>query len=503
MKKSTLIMVVSLLLAVALGVGGTMAYLQDTDEDVNVMTLGSVYITQNEQERDADGNLVPFTQEKPAYPAVGPVEWAEAGKGVDVNGTEYMVFTDELKNVIDKIVTVTNTGRSDAYVRTIVALEAPEYDPNDLIHVNVNGDIPNTPWAPVDIDGVQYVYSVFTYPDALAPQETSVPSLVQLFLDSEATNADVEKFGDTWEVLVLSQAVQTQGFADAETALNTAFGEVNAAKAAEWFGGDFGTDNVGTPGDKWPSNNPPTFVPEDAKTIANTEELAAALTAGGEYYLTADIELDAASTITIPADVETTLNMNGKSISIHDAKVSGNAEMFLVKGTLNVKEGTIEMEAEVNREWNAMSTIFDVTAGGVLNLEYVTIKHNGGTDMTFGVHLNNWGEVTLNVNNSEIMANYCAVRVFNSGYDMNNVTIKNSKLHGDNRAFWVHNYIGDLNSAQHSDEAIKARLNIDLINGTNEITNGTAEAPKNNPIRYGFGNQAIYYDAEGNDVTVR
>ncbi|MBR6569588.1 MAG: SipW-dependent-type signal peptide-containing protein, partial [Clostridia bacterium] len=42
------ILILSIVLSVAIAVGGTMAYLQDTDEDVNVMTLGNVYITQNE-----------------------------------------------------------------------------------------------------------------------------------------------------------------------------------------------------------------------------------------------------------------------------------------------------------------------------------------------------------------------------------------------------------------------------------------------------------------------
>ena len=31
--------------------------------------------------------------------------------------------------------------------------------------------------------------------------------------------------GNTYEILVLSQAVQTEGFADAQTALDTAFGK--------------------------------------------------------------------------------------------------------------------------------------------------------------------------------------------------------------------------------------------------------------------------------------
>ena len=230
--------IIALLLVIALTAGisiaGTTAYLQSEDSDVNVMTLGNVKIDQIEQERDENGNLDNFTQAKPAFPAVGPVEWA--GTGVNVNGTEYKVFTDELKNVVDKIVTVENTGKSPAYVRTVIAIEAPDYDPNDLIHINYNDTgVSISEPVKVEVGGVEYVCFAFTYDAALAPGQTSAPSLMQVFLDSKATNEDVAKFGDTWEILVVSQAVQTQGFADAETALDTAFGKPSE-KAAEWFG---------------------------------------------------------------------------------------------------------------------------------------------------------------------------------------------------------------------------------------------------------------------------
>ncbi|MBR3687471.1 MAG: SipW-dependent-type signal peptide-containing protein, partial [Lentisphaeria bacterium] len=49
--------VAALVLSVAMATSGTLAYLQDTAEDVNVMTLGSVKIEQHEYERvkNADG----------------------------------------------------------------------------------------------------------------------------------------------------------------------------------------------------------------------------------------------------------------------------------------------------------------------------------------------------------------------------------------------------------------------------------------------------------------
>lgn len=235
--KKILLMGVSYALIAALAIGGTLAYLQDSDEAVNVMTLGNVSIEQIEQERDANGKLVPFTQAKPAYPAVGPIDWAD--ELIDVNGTECKVFTPELKNVVDKIVTINNVGKTDAFVRTIVALEAPGYDPQDLIHINYN-DIGVTMSAPLttEIKGVEYVIFTFTYTEALAAGAKSAPSLIQLFLDKDADNEFCAKFGTAWEVLTLSQGVQAAGFADAQTALNAGFGEVNAANAAKWFGAD-------------------------------------------------------------------------------------------------------------------------------------------------------------------------------------------------------------------------------------------------------------------------
>ena len=246
--KSLLLSSVGAVAVAAVAIGGTVAYLQDSDSDVNVMTLGNVQIEQIEQERNEAGELVEFSQAKPAYPAVGNIAWDE--DGLEVNGTEYKVFDDGLKNVVDKIVTVNNTGKSDAYVRTLVAIEAPDGDPDNLIHLNYNGtDVTSSGNFMIEIDGVDYYVTAYTYKEALAGGKKSAPSLMQVFLDKKTTNEDCAKFGDAWEILVLSQAVQTNGFADAQTALNTAFGEVNAANAAVWFGDEIIPTAVSTPDD--------------------------------------------------------------------------------------------------------------------------------------------------------------------------------------------------------------------------------------------------------------
>ena len=232
--KKVLLSVLSLVAVAALAITGTVAYLTWQESDVNVMTLGNVKIEQVEYERDENGNLVDFTQAKPAYPAVGTIEWAN--EGVEVNGVEYKVFSEDLKNVVDKIVTVNNIGISDAYVRTLVAIEAPEGDPNNLIHINYNTTGVTSEAFVTDIEGVTYYVMSFVYNEALAAGAKSAPSLMQVFLDSITTNEDCAKFGDVWDIKVISQAVQTKGFDNAKTALDAGFGEFNAANVQDWFG---------------------------------------------------------------------------------------------------------------------------------------------------------------------------------------------------------------------------------------------------------------------------
>ena len=243
MKKKILAIVLCVaMLAIAI-VGGTMAYFTDTKTETNVMAIGSVRIEQIEQERakDNDGNftstLQNFTPNKPVVPAVGTTAYAK--EKITVNGVEMQVFDDaKFKNAIDKIVSVNNVGKSAAYVRTIIALEAPGFDAKDLIGINYNDNpavIMTDPPVTVTVDGVDYVCFEFVYVDALESGKSSEPSLVQVYLDSKATNEDVAAYGETWEIIALSQAVQADGFADAATGLNEAFGEANATNIATWL----------------------------------------------------------------------------------------------------------------------------------------------------------------------------------------------------------------------------------------------------------------------------
>ena len=234
--------------------------------------------------------------------------------------------------------------------------------------------------------------------------------------------------------------------------------------------------------------------------VETAAEFASAFESGSEIdivILEGDINLNdllsraADPSLTVASGKELTLDLNEKTLSATSTQTGKNYNMFDVRGVLTVKNGTISCEhVGENMGWNSSTNIFNVTAGGVLNLEGVTAKNLGGSDMGFVAHLNNWGEVTLNAENCTLESNYVPVRVFNSGYDMNNVTITNSTLKGGSAAFWVHNYTAaDFGSAEKA-ESQKAYLNLNIYN------QGNTFSPDLNGIRYGFTN-SVRSDAYG------
>lgn len=212
MKNRKLLLIVSLILAMTMAMGGTLAYLTDTDEAVNVMTLGNVDIEQNEE--DAEGN--PFEQNQPLYPAYYPDENYDA---------------DTVVGAIDKVVTVENVGTSDAYVRTVLAFEAGNLS-KDEFDKYIHAIFETEPvWVDgvAEIDGTNYYLAYVVYDEALAPGAETAPSLVKVVMDKHATNDIVKEFGDTYEILVVSQACQTVNMPDdADTALKAAFRGITA-----------------------------------------------------------------------------------------------------------------------------------------------------------------------------------------------------------------------------------------------------------------------------------
>lgn len=421
--------------------------------------------------------------------------------------------TEADKNILPNVpfqytVTVKNDGNEPAYLRTIFAFEDGAYtdeqgrpqnvlaqillNDNDMIVIPGVTDtaLPKMQFIATK-DGKTTLYTVgyYLHPEELEADE-KIMSIESFMLIPEADNAWYDAVDEKYDILVLSQACQVDGLGDvATTALDTSFGEITVDNCVNWFGAMLA---------------PGTIVNSTVYSIFTADELKTALATGGTFTLMNDIDLNEA--VTVPSGVNVTLNMNGKTIAGTNTATATHNDLFLVKGELTVNGGTItQIHTGANMGWNGCTNTFDITAGGVLNLNGVTVKNLGGTDMNFAVHMNNWGEVTLNAVNCVLKATYMPVRVFNSGPDMNNVTIKNSTMEstGGNHAFWVHNYDstdfgGKLYSgasAAYDKATVDARLNFNIYGNGNTFISENKPAP----VRYGF-NSSLYFDCNGNPV---
>ena len=426
-------MILSLVLAISLGLGGTLAYLTDDDGDVNVMVVGNVQITQNEQQRvdqgEENSELEEFEQNKAMAPIVdkGMVKIPQ-----DVNGWEItMRDEDTYRNYVDKIVTVTNTGSSEAYVRTLLAFPTKGYDSGELafdewLHWNYVSNTDTTPnngwmWGTeengvewpnntmdwnafynVEINGEEYTVYIATNVDALAPGKTTAPTLVGMYLDAAVDNELVDgeinyyvtkngkKFdlGDIskLEVLVLSQAVQADGFDTAWEAFDAAF-PATEESVVEWLS----TMEIGTPGDKNDTNNPPVF----KITVYTEDELNGALGSYNEITLGDSITTETYYNIdeNVAADIMLNSNtMNGTIMNNGDVTISGgNIENDAV-GIENYGEATLTdvvMNAGSTADYAAIlgagsETTFDnvdidSAGGGIGAVDGAQVTFNGGS----------------------------------------------------------------------------------------------------------------------------
>ncbi len=205
--------------------------------------------------------------------------------------------------------------------------------------------------------------------------------------------------------------------------------------------------------------------------------------------LTESLTRAADPVLTVSKDKELTIDLNGKKLSSTSIETGKNYNMFDVRGTLTVKNGTMEYKhVGSNMGWNNYAELFYVGFNGTLNLDGVTAKNLGGSDMAYVIDMVNATNITVNVKNSTLESTYIPIRVFNnSKTGVNNVAVENSTLKGK-YCFWVQYWTAD-----GRDEAtLEQTLNLDIFNGTNtfEYTNEKA------PVLYGF-NEAFYFDENG------
>lgn len=251
MKKK--ILSIALIVAmIAVIAAGSFAYFTDTDKADNVFTVGNVAITLNEQQRGANG-LVDFVQSKHLYPIVGSAQGAKDSYGMPT-----------AENYVDKMVTVTNTGSEDAYVRAYFAIPAALDDGADtynaglnVLHFNFGSKVVNDTavttygnewlWKNADgswkcinnyeINGIKYNIYYADYATTLAAGATTVRFVDGVYLDKsfDMNGSDAYAFGQkltldegwSWSSVkcpVFAVAVQAEGFTSADAAITAAFG---------------------------------------------------------------------------------------------------------------------------------------------------------------------------------------------------------------------------------------------------------------------------------------
>ena len=251
-KKILALSVCVVMLAVAI-VGGTLAYFTDTDEATNTFTAGGVKIQLIEQQVNKDGTaLEDFKQNQVLMPIVGSAQGEKDDFGQPV-----------AENYIDKIVTIKNTGNSDAYVRAYFAIPSVLDDGEDtynaglnILHFNFGNKIveekvsttygsewswkTNGAWNYFEtiIGDVRYNVYYADYYQVLPAGETTEQFVSGVYLDANVDMNDqgqytitrngvtsvIEGFDGSAKCPVFAVAVQAAGFDNAADAITAAFG---------------------------------------------------------------------------------------------------------------------------------------------------------------------------------------------------------------------------------------------------------------------------------------
>ena len=240
---------------------------------------------------------------------------------------------------------------------------------------------------------------------------------------------------------------------------------------------------------------------EDMQEVKTVEEFLAAIENGGNIKVLKDLVFPENTMIRLIDKEEIYINLNGHKLSCIDAQEENNSYYLfqIMNSSLRIYNGELEIEATINGSWNRYSTVLSVSVGGKLDLKNVKVTHKGGTDMNYAVDLLPIGaaNITVNLNNCEIYSAYRSVRIWyniRNSDEMINISIKNSKISGDNLAFWLQNP-----SPQNTEEEIREHTNIDIYNNNNTFIVKQEGKP---PIMY-FGSTSIekvYYDETGKVV---
>lgn len=250
MKKKITVLCLVAVLAVTAIAGASLAYFTSEAEAENTFTAGGVKIDLIEQQVNDEGTaLEPFEQGQALLPIVGSAQGEKDDFGQPV-----------AENYIDKIVTIENTGKSNAYVRAYFAIPSALDDGEETFNASLNilhfnfgnkGDVTTygNEWLWKDaegawnyfettIDGIAYNVYYADYYRVLKAGETTEQFVSGVYLDKNVdmneqgqyvikkggTETVIEGFDGSAKCPVFSVAVQASGFDSAAKAVEAAFG---------------------------------------------------------------------------------------------------------------------------------------------------------------------------------------------------------------------------------------------------------------------------------------
>lgn len=349
------ILILSLVLSVAMATGGTLAYMQDTDSRTNTFTLGNVAIFLTEPKYDS-------TNDHLLYPGA----------------------------TVDKDPTITNVGKTAAYVWMDVAL------PNavaEYIDWTLNAN-----WSELSkVKGTDKTTVTLKYATTLAKGESTGAAFDTITLVDTIPNAVFNALSDEITIDVTACAIEDLAFDSFEEAYDAFYGkeviEVN-----------------------------------DFTTLKNY------LAIGRSVKLTDNIV--AKEQIVIPAGFEATLDLNGKTLSQEYAQTETYA-MILNKGELTITDslggGVIDYSditvytTDINYASNTIRN------EGILNVQGGTIKNSSSenvSDYGYPHAIDVYPGSITNITGGTIQsADYDSIRMFcNSATKLTKVNISGGNI---------------------------------------------------------------------------
>lgn len=258
MKKKLLAIGLAVAVLAVTIVGMSIAYFTDTDNETNTFTVGNVAIELIEKQRnDNHTDLEDFEDGKVLMPIVGSAQGEKDQWGLPTAA-----------NYVDKVITIKNTGASDAFIRAYFAIPAALDDGYEtfnagmnILHFNFGNKVDGegnvyttfgTEWIwtnsdnswkyfVTEIDGIAYNVYYADYYQRLAPNGTTERFVDGVYLDAGVDFDDeghmtITRNGET-EIVnlgginlnslncpVFAIACQAAGFNTAEEAFTAAFG---------------------------------------------------------------------------------------------------------------------------------------------------------------------------------------------------------------------------------------------------------------------------------------